>query len=101
MASLGCARTGIDRHVGHASPTPNPFHSTPYVVGYPKVLINGAPAVRCGVDSTACGDPTLASGGNHKVLVNGAPIHRFTDPTGGHGTWVANRCGSGSANVLA
>lgn len=101
MASRGCARTGIDRHVGHSSPTPNPFHSTPYSGGYPKVLINGAPAVRCGVDGTACGDSTNFLGGNHKVLVNGAPIHRFGDPTNGHGSWVSNRCGSGSPNVLA
>jgi len=99
MATLPCARTGIDRHVGHASPTPNPFHSTPYVGGYSKVLINGAPAVRSGVDSTACGDQAL--GGNAKVLVGGAPIHRQTDPTSGHGSWVPNRCGSGSPNVLA
>ena len=27
------SRVGLDQHVGHASPTPNPFHQTPYATG--------------------------------------------------------------------
>ena len=29
-----------DKHVGHASPTPNPFHQTAYVGGSPNVNAN-------------------------------------------------------------
>ena len=29
----GVVRVGLDSHVGHASPTPNPFHRTSYASG--------------------------------------------------------------------
>ena len=48
-------RVGLDSHVGHASPTPNPFHQTAYAVGSPDVFTNGAATVRIG-DTTSCGD---------------------------------------------
>ena len=52
----GITRVGTDSHVGHASPTPSPFHQTSYASGSPDVIVNGAAAVRIG-DSTGCGDP--------------------------------------------
>ena len=91
-------RVGLDSHIGHASPTPNPFHQTPYASGSPNVFTNGAKTVRIG-DSTGCGDP--ATGGSSTVKVNGIGVHRKGDATGGHGSWVANKSASGSANVIA
>ena len=35
-------RVGLDNHIGHASPSPNPFHQTPYSTGSPDVFVNGA-----------------------------------------------------------
>ena len=40
-----------DVHVGHASPTPSPFHQTPYPGGSPNVFVNGKAVQRIG-DST-------------------------------------------------
>ena len=91
-------RVGLDSHIGHASPTPNPFHQTPYASGSPNVFTNGAKTVRIG-DSTGCGDP--ATGGSSTVKVNGIGVHRKGDATGGHGSWVANASASGSPNVIA
>lgn len=91
-------RVGLDKHIGHASPTPNPFHSTPYAVGSDNVRVNGASVVRIG-DTTGCGDPAVA--GSLTVKVNGIGVHRLGDATGGHGSWVANAAGSGSPNVSA
>ena len=91
-------RVGVDSHIGHASPTPNPFHQTPYASGSPDVFTNGAKTVRIG-DSTGCGDP--ATGGSSTVKVNGIGVHRKGDSTGGHGSWVGNKSASGSANVIA
>ena len=91
-------RVGLDNHIGHASPTPNPFHQTPYASGSPNVFTNGAKTVRIG-DSTGCGDP--ATGGSSTVKVNGIGVHRKGDSTGGHGSWVGNASASGSANVIA
>ncbi len=91
-------RVGLDSHIGHASPTPNPFHQTPYASGSPNVFTNGAKTVQIG-DSTGCGDP--ATGGSSTVKVNGIGVHRKGDATGGHGSWVANKSASGSANVIA
>ena len=88
----------MDKHVGHASPTPNPFHQTPYAVGSPNVNTNGAKTVRIG-DTTSCGDP--ATGGSGTVFVNGIPVHSQGDGTGGHGSWVPNNSASGSQNVIA
>ena len=91
-------RVGVDSHIGHASPTPNPFHQTPYASGSPDVFTNGAKTVRIG-DSTGCGDP--ATGGSSTVKVNGIGVHRKGDSTGGHGSWVPNASASGSSNVIA
>ena len=91
-------RVGVDSHIGHASPTPNPFHQTPYASGSPDVFTNGAKTVRIG-DSTGCGDP--ATGGSSTVKVNGIGVHRKGDATGGHGSCVGNASASGSANVIA
>jgi uncharacterized Zn-binding protein involved in type VI secretion len=91
-------RVGTDSHVGHASPTPNPFHQTAYASGSPDVFTNGAKTVRIG-DSTSCGDP--ATGGSATVKVNGIGVHRKGDATGGHGSFVPNSSASGSANVIA
>ena len=91
-------RVSLDSHIGHASPTPNPFHQTPYASGSPNVFTNGAKTVRIG-DSTGCGDP--ATGGSSTVKVNGIGVHRKGDSTGGHGSWVPNASASGSSNVIA
>jgi uncharacterized Zn-binding protein involved in type VI secretion len=91
-------RVGLDKHIGHASPTPNPFHSTPYVEGSPDVFTNSAKTVRIG-DKTSCTDP--ATGGSTTVFVNGIGVHRKGDGTGGHGSWVPNLSASGSSNVFA
>ena len=91
-----CVRSGLDKHVGHASPTPNPFHQIAYVGGSPNVSINSAASIRVG-DSTSCGDPAV--GGSSTVRVNSIAIHRVGDATGGHGSWVANAASTGSSNV--
>ena len=69
-------RKGLDKHIGHASPTPNPFHKTSYATGSSNVFVNGAAAVRKG-DVTACGDP--ATGASPNVYVNGIQVHRKGD----------------------
>ena len=94
----GITRVGTDKHVGHASPTPSPFHQTSYASGSPDVIVNGASAVRIG-DSTGCGDPAV--GGSGTVKVNGIGVHRIGDGTGGHGSWVPNASAGGSSNVIA
>ena len=93
----GVVRVG-DSHVGHASPTPNPFHQTSYAVGSSNVFTNSAKTVRVG-DTTGCGDP--ASAGSPNVFVNGIKVHRLGDATGGHGSWVPNASASSSSNVFA
>ena len=93
-----CVRSGLDVHVGHASPTPNPFHQTAYTGGSPNVSINGAASIRVG-DKTSCGDPAVV--GSSTVRVNGIAIHRVGDATGGHGSWVPNAASTGSSNVNA
>ena len=55
----GVVRTNKDKHVGHASPTPNPFHQTAYKSGSPDVYTNNEKTVRIG-DTTECGDPAEA-----------------------------------------
>ena len=92
------SRVELDGHIGHASPTPNPFHSTKYAVGSPDVFTNGAKTVRVD-DTTACGDPAAA--GSPDVFVNKKKVHRKTDATGGHGSFVPNSSASGSGNVFA
>tara|TARA_R110000787_G_scaffold216270_1_gene325404 strand:- start:2282 stop:2578 length:297 start_codon:yes stop_codon:yes gene_type:complete len=91
-------RKGTDTHIGHASPTPNPFHKTSYAAGSGSVFVNGAAAVRVG-DKTGCGDP--ATGGSGSVFVNGIAVHRKGDSTGGHGSWGGNAAATGSGNVFA
>ena len=91
-------RVGTDSHVGHASPTPNPFHQTAYAEGSANVFTNGAKTVRIG-DKTSCGDPATA--GSSTVFVNGIKVHRKGDATGGHGSWVPNASNSGSPDVFA
>ena len=93
-----CVRSGLDVHVGHASPTPNPFHQTAYTGGSPNVSINSAASIRIG-DTTSCGDPAVA--GSSTVRVNSIAIHRVGDATGVHGSWVANAASTGSSNVNA
>ena len=39
-------RTNKDSHVGHASPTPNPFHKTAYAEGSQNVYTNNEMTVR-------------------------------------------------------
>ena len=94
----GVVRKNQDKHIGHASPTPNPFHKTSYASGSPDVIVNGTGAVRIG-DETSCGDPAV--GGSPNVIVNGIPVHRIGDATGGHGSWVPNAAATGSGNVIA
>ena len=94
----GVVRKNQDSHIGHASPTPNPFHKTVYANGSPNVIVNGTGAVRIG-DKTSCGDPAVA--GSPNVIVNGIPVHRIGDATGGHGSWVPNAAATGSGNVIA
>ena len=72
----GVVRMNVDRHVGHASVTPNPFHQTNYVEGSSDVFVNGSGAVRKG-DKTACGDPAVGTSPN--VKVNGILVHRLND----------------------
>jgi hypothetical protein len=91
-------RTDVDRHIGHASPTPNPFHRTVYVTGSSDVITNGHKTTRIG-DVTACGDPAVAGSGS--VFVNGRAVHRIGDATGGHQSWVPNASSEGSGNVFA
>jgi len=91
-------RTNADAHVGHASPTPNPFHQTAYAVGSPNVFTNNENTVRIG-DTTYCGDP--ASAGSPNVFANNIPVHRLGDATAGHDSWVPNAAATGSSNVYA
>lgn len=94
----GVVRTNKDKHVGHASPTPNPFHQTAYKTGSPDVYTNDEKTVRIG-DTTACGDPAKA--GSPDVYANNIKVHRKSDATGGHGSWVPNKASSGSTDVFA
>jgi uncharacterized Zn-binding protein involved in type VI secretion len=91
-------RKDQDKHIGHASSTPNPFHQTKYAEGSPNVYVNGTSAVRIG-DKTYCGDP--ATSGSPNVFINGIPVHRIGDSTGGHSSWVPNAAETGSSNVFS
>ena len=97
MPGKGITRAG-DTHIGHASPTPNPFHKTAYVPTTSKVMADGIFVIRLG-DSTACGDPVV--GASAKVYAQGQPVHRIGDATGGHGSCVPNASASGSVKVFA
>lgn len=91
-------RTNVDLHVGHASPSPGPFHQTSYAVGSPNVFANNEKVVRIG-DTTVCGDPAVGCSPN--VFANNICVHRKGDATGGHGSWVPNAAQTGSPNVFA
>lgn len=94
----GVVRTNKDKHVGHASPTPNPFHQTAYTQGSGDVFANNENVVRIG-DKTSCGDP--ADAGSGTVYANNIKVHRKGDATAGHGSWVPNSANSGSTDVFA
>jgi hypothetical protein len=36
----GIVRVELDKHIGHASQSPNPFHQTSYKTGSPNVFTN-------------------------------------------------------------
>ena len=74
----GAVRVGQDVHVGHASPSPSPFHQTSYASGSPDVFTNNTAQVRIG-DKTSCGDPAV--GGSLNVWANDIPVHRLGDAT--------------------
>lgn len=94
----GIVRTNLDQHVGHASPSPAPFHQTKYATGSPTVYINNERVVRKG-DTTYCGDPAVGASGT--VFCDGIPVHRKGDATDGHGSWVPNSAETGSDTVFA
>lgn len=95
----GIVRDRVDRHYGHASPTPNPFHQTPYNSSkQEKVFVETRKAIVKG-DKTACGDPAV--GASTKVFAQGFGVHRRLDSTGGHGSWPANAAQGASGKVLA
>ena len=94
----GIVRVDTDKHVGHASPSPNPFHQTLYEEGAATVFVNGDKVVRIG-DKTYCGDPATA--GSPDVFAEGKAVHRQDDATGGHTSWVPNRAETGSGDVIA
>ena len=95
----GVVRQNIDKHIGHASSTSNPFHQTPYsTAGQSKVLAENANVVVAG-GSTSCGDGV--SGKSGKVFAEGKGIHRKGDGTSGHGSWPGNAAQSGSSKVIA
>ena len=91
-------RVNKDRHIGHPSATPNPFHRTAYAEGSENVYTNDEKTVRIG-DETYCTDPALE--GSPNVYVNNIKVHRLHDGTAGHGTWVPNASSEGSPNVFA
>lgn len=92
-------RERADTHFGHASPTPNPFHKTPYVSSLQEKVFAERRRVIVKGDSTACGDPAV--GASTKVFANNIGVHRRLDSTGGHGSWVPNAASSGSSKVWA
>lgn len=97
MAGKAITRDG-DKHIGHASPTPNPFHQTAYVPSVEKTYSDGKKIIVLG-DSTSCGDPV--SGTASKCYAEGSLIHRKGDATGGHGSWVPNASNEGSPKCYA
>tara|TARA_R110002020_G_C15909114_1_gene741765 strand:- start:106 stop:600 length:495 start_codon:yes stop_codon:yes gene_type:complete len=94
----GVVRTNKDRHIGHPSSTPNPFHQTNYATGSPNVFANSEKAVRIG-DKTYCTD--VAAAGSPNVFVNGIKWHRFDDATCGHSSWIPNKAQTGSTDIFA
>jgi len=85
------------KHVGHASPTPNPFHQTKYVASQTSVFAGLGNVIRDG-DATSSGDPVVGTSPN--VYCEGELVHRSGDATGGHGSFPANSALNGVASVL-
>ena len=94
----GVVRTG-DVHIGHASPTPNPFHKTAYVSSAQTRVFANARRVIVDGDRTSCGDPAVAF--SSRVYAGGRRVHRLGDATGGHGSWVPNAAATASGNVIS
>jgi uncharacterized Zn-binding protein involved in type VI secretion len=95
----GVVRKDVDKHIGHSSPTPNPFHQKPYTnAAQSKVFADGSLIVVDG-GSTECGDPVKGKSG--KVFAQGKGIHRIGDGTKGHGSWGGNSAATGSSKVFA
>lgn len=93
-------RVDLDRHFGHASPTPNPFHQTNYKTGSPNTFINSRKVVRGdGVDKTYCTDKAQCRSAT--VKVNSIGVHRRYDCTSGHTSWVPNFALTGAPTVIA
>ena len=53
--------------------------------------------VRVG-DNCSCGDPAVK--GSADTFVNGIPVHRIGDSTGGHGSWGSNAAATGSPDTF-
>jgi uncharacterized Zn-binding protein involved in type VI secretion len=99
MSAKAVVRKGLDKHIGHASPTPNPFHSTAYSnAAQSKVFADGALVVVDG-GATGCGDEVQDK--SAKVFAEGKGFHRKGDATTGHGSFVANKAATGSSKVFA
>jgi len=97
MSEKEVVRADKDSHVGHDSPTPSPFHQTSYKAGQNTVFVNDKAVIRKG-DTTKCGDPAVGSSGT--VYAEAKLVHRKTDATGGHGSFVANSAQTGSPDVF-
>ena len=80
-----------DVHVGHASPTPSPFHQTPYPGGSSNVFVNGIGVSRQGDNNTGhllpgspCpGHSAPIATGSTSVFVNGKGCGRVGDGISG------------------
>ena len=92
----GIVRNG-DISMGHASPTPNPFHLGNYNSGSDDVFVNGKKAIRIG-DTLSCTDKAKA--GSTDVFINGIGVHRIDDATSGHGSWRPSIAQTGSEDVI-
>lgn len=99
MAAKGVVRQGVDKHIGHASPTPNPFHQTPYSSAAQSRVYADSNLIVVNGGSTSCGDGV--SGKSGKVFASGQGIHRIGDATTGHGSWPGNAAATGSSKVYA
>lgn len=85
-----------DEHIGHGTPVAN-FHKTQYVSTVNgSVFANSRKVIVVG-DNTTCGDPAVV--GSSSVFIDGHPIHRVADGTGGHGPWIPNQADVNDCNV--
>lgn len=97
MPASGITRAG-DAHIGHASPTPNPFHQSTYNASVTHTYADGIKVIVKG-DTTGCGDPAVGAASH--VYAEGILVHRIGDATGGHGSWVPNAAAGGSSHCFA